>query len=167
MGQYRLALRTHLQNIDALIELQKERMADLDSEFETDLKELKQEFEAEKELISAKHAKEVERLNAIMNAIRKDGVQQEDEITQDFSQKKDETRDKEQEEYNVLKQMLESDILEYQHTINHEHDKYMASAEEKMKSYNDYTTRDAETADKISRQMRRILKLQEMIANWK
>eukprot|EP01062_Namystynia_karyoxenos_P040044 TRINITY_DN291_c0_g2_i1.p1 TRINITY_DN291_c0_g2~~TRINITY_DN291_c0_g2_i1.p1 ORF type:complete len:562 (+),score=288.88 TRINITY_DN291_c0_g2_i1:120-1688(+) len=165
--QYRLALRTHLQNIDALIELQNQRMADLDSEFETDLKELKQEFEDEKAIIIAKHNKEVERLNAIMSTIRKDAEEQDNEITQDFSGKKDETRDKEQEEYNVLKQMLESEILEYQHTINHEHEKYMASAEEKMKTYIDLTNKDAETADKISRQMRRILKLQEMIANWK
>eukprot|EP01065_Artemidia_motanka_P032415 TRINITY_DN39430_c0_g1_i1.p1 TRINITY_DN39430_c0_g1~~TRINITY_DN39430_c0_g1_i1.p1 ORF type:complete len:523 (+),score=246.77 TRINITY_DN39430_c0_g1_i1:85-1653(+) len=165
--QYRLALRTHLQNIDALIELQNQRMADLDSEFETDLKELKQEFEDEKAIIIAKHNKEVERLNAIMNAIRKDAEEQDNEITQDFSQKRDETRDKEQEEYNVLKQMLENEILEYQHTINHEHEKYMASAQEKMKTYIDLTNKDAETAEKISRQMRRILKLQEMIANWK
>lgn len=165
--QYRLALRTHLQNIDALIELQNQRMADLDSEFETDLKELKQEFEDEKAIIRAKHDKEVERLNAIMSAIRKDAEEQDNEITQDFSQKRDETRDKEQEEYNVLKQMLENEILEYQHTINHEHEKYMASAQEKMKTYMDLTNKDCQTADKIARQMRRIRNLQETIANWK
>jgi len=165
--QYRLALRTHLQNIDALIELQNQRMADLDSEFETDLKELKTEFEDEKAIIRAKHDKEVERLNAIMSAIRKDAEEQDNEITQDFSQKRDETRDKEQEEYNVLKQMLENEILEYQHTINHEHEKYMASAQEKMKTYMDLTNKDTETAEHIARQMRKIHKLQETIANWK
>eukprot|EP01060_Flectonema_neradi_P013758 TRINITY_DN20481_c0_g1_i1.p1 TRINITY_DN20481_c0_g1~~TRINITY_DN20481_c0_g1_i1.p1 ORF type:complete len:541 (+),score=139.55 TRINITY_DN20481_c0_g1_i1:53-1624(+) len=165
--QYRLALRTHLLSIDALIELQNQRMSDLDSEYESDLKSLKQEFELEKAEIIAKHEKEVDALHAIMNAIKKDADEQDTEIQTDFSQKKDETRDKNQEEYNVLKQMLEGEILEYQHQINHEHDKYMQSAEEKMKTYLDLTNKDAETADKISRQMRRILKLQEMIANWK
>eukprot|EP01061_Rhynchopus_euleeides_P042127 TRINITY_DN73552_c0_g1_i1.p1 TRINITY_DN73552_c0_g1~~TRINITY_DN73552_c0_g1_i1.p1 ORF type:complete len:521 (+),score=211.77 TRINITY_DN73552_c0_g1_i1:338-1900(+) len=165
--QHKLALRTHLQNIDSLIELQNQRMSDLDAEYESDLKELKQEFELEKAEIVAKHHKEVEALHAIMNAIKKDADEQDSEIQTDFSQKKDETRDKNQEEYNVLKQMLETEILEYQHQINHEHDKYMQSAEEKMKTYLDLTNKDAETADKINRQMRRILKLQEMIANWK
>eukprot|EP01064_Diplonema_japonicum_P012430 TRINITY_DN19898_c0_g1_i2.p1 TRINITY_DN19898_c0_g1~~TRINITY_DN19898_c0_g1_i2.p1 ORF type:complete len:507 (+),score=200.97 TRINITY_DN19898_c0_g1_i2:61-1521(+) len=165
--QYRLALRTHLQSIDSLIELQNQRMSDLDTEYESDLKELKHEFELEKAEIRAKHHKEIEALHAIMNAMKKDAEEQDTDIQTDFSQKKDETRDKNQEEYNVLKQMLEGEILEYQHQINHEHDKYMQSAEEKMKTYIDLTNKDAETADKISRQMRRILKLQEMIANWK
>ncbi|KAJ9453210.1 Coiled-coil domain-containing protein 65-like protein [Diplonema papillatum] len=165
--QYRLALRTHLQHIDSLIELHNQRSSDLDAQYESDLKELKQEFELEKSEIVLKHHKEVDALHGIMNAIKKDADEQDSEIQTDFSQKKDETRDKNQEEYNVLKQMLEGEILEYQHQINHEHDKYMQSAEEKMKTYLDLTNKDAETADKISRQMRRILKLQEMIANWK
>ena len=147
--QYKLALRTHLQNIDSLIELQNQRMSDLDAEYESDLKELKQEFELEKAEIVAKHQKEVEALHAIMNAIKKDADEQDSDIQTDFSQKKDETRDKNQEEYNVLKQMLETEILEYQHQINHEHDKYMQSAEEKMKTYLDLTNKDAETADKV------------------
>eukprot|EP01063_Lacrimia_lanifica_P037641 TRINITY_DN7795_c0_g1_i1.p1 TRINITY_DN7795_c0_g1~~TRINITY_DN7795_c0_g1_i1.p1 ORF type:complete len:522 (+),score=288.55 TRINITY_DN7795_c0_g1_i1:143-1708(+) len=165
--QYRLALRTHLQNIDSLIELQNQRMSDLDAEYESDLKDLKQEFELEKGEIIAKHQKEVDALHAIMNAIKKDADEQDSEIQTDFSQKKDETRDKNQEEYNVLKQTLESDISELQVLINGEHEKYMQNAEERMKNYKEQTQNDSKTAEKINRQMRRILKLQEMIANWK
>ena len=45
--------------------------------------------------------------------------------------------------------------------------RYMTTAEEKMKQYQDLTKKDAETAERISSQMRKIQRLQESIANWK
>eukprot|EP00995_Heteronema_vittatum_P013139 NODE_91_length_1985_cov_255.529959_g68_i0.p1 GENE.NODE_91_length_1985_cov_255.529959_g68_i0~~NODE_91_length_1985_cov_255.529959_g68_i0.p1 ORF type:complete len:541 (-),score=269.70 NODE_91_length_1985_cov_255.529959_g68_i0:240-1862(-) len=165
--QYRLALRTHLQNVDALIELQNQRTAALEEEFEQDLKGLRGEFEVEKVYIQHRHSQEKEDLQLIMNAMKAEAEELESEMQTEFSQQKDETRDKNSEEYNVLKQTLEQEILELQHTISHEHDKYMTTAEEKMKQYQDFTKKDAETAEKISNQMRKIQRLQESIANWK
>lgn len=45
--------------------------------------------------------------------------------------------------------------------------RYMTTAEEKMKQYQEFTKKDAETAERISSQMRKIQRLQESIANWK
>lgn len=165
--QYRLALRTHLQNVDALIELQNQRTAALEEEFERDLKELRHEFRAERSYIQEKHQQEKEDLMLIMTAMKAEAEEMETEMQTEFSQQKDETRDKNSEEYNVLKQTLETEIMELQHTISHEHDKYMTTAEEKMKQYQDFTKKDAETAERISSQMRKIQRLQESIANWK
>eukprot|EP00668_Euglena_longa_P034892 GGOE01044791.1.p1 GENE.GGOE01044791.1~~GGOE01044791.1.p1 ORF type:complete len:536 (-),score=269.47 GGOE01044791.1:67-1674(-) len=165
--QYRLALRTHLQNMDALIELQNQRTAALEEEFEADLKELRKEFEAERVYIQQKHQQEKEDLLLIMSAMKAEAEEIESEMHAEFSQQKDETRDKNSEEYNVLKQTLETEILDLQHTISHEHEKYMTTAEEKMKQYQEFTKKDAETAERISSQMRKIQRLQESIANWK
>ena len=121
--QYRLALRTHLQNVDALIELQNQRTASLEEEFERDLKELRHEFKSEREYICDKHAQEKEDFMLIMAAMKVEAEEMESEMQTEFSQQKDETRDKNSEEYNVLKQTLETEIMELQHTISHEHDK--------------------------------------------
>jgi hypothetical protein len=165
--QYRLALRTHLNNVDALIELQNQRTAALEDEFERDLYDLKKEFDAEKVYIQRKHGEQKEELVLIMKAMQAEAEETENEMQTEFSQQRDETRDKNNEEYNVLKQTLESDILDLHRTIAHEHDKYMTTAEEKMKQYLDKTKKDAETAERISAQMRKIQRLQESIANWK
>jgi hypothetical protein len=165
--QYRLALRTHLNNVDALIELQNQRTAALEDEFERDLYDLKREFDHEKVYIQRKHGEQKEELVLIMKAMQSEAEETENEMQTEFSQQRDETRDKNNEEYNVLKQTLESDILDLHRTIAHEHDKYMTTAEEKMKQYLDKTKKDAETAERISSQMRKIQRLQESIANWK
>eukprot|EP01006_Ploeotia_vitrea_P031664 TRINITY_DN63984_c0_g1_i4.p1 TRINITY_DN63984_c0_g1~~TRINITY_DN63984_c0_g1_i4.p1 ORF type:complete len:549 (-),score=118.67 TRINITY_DN63984_c0_g1_i4:784-2430(-) len=165
--QYRLALRTHLQNVDDLIELHNQRTAALEEEFEGDLTELQKEFDVERTYIQQRHLQEKEELQLIMNAMKVEAEEMENEMQTEFSQQRDETRDKNSEEYNVLKQTLEQDILDLQQTISHEHDKYMTTAEEKMKQYQDFTKKDMETAEKISAQMRKISRLQESIANWK
>eukprot|EP01012_Entosiphon_sulcatum_P029633 TRINITY_DN361_c1_g1_i1.p2 TRINITY_DN361_c1_g1~~TRINITY_DN361_c1_g1_i1.p2 ORF type:complete len:548 (+),score=245.83 TRINITY_DN361_c1_g1_i1:182-1825(+) len=165
--QYRLALRTHLLNVDALIELQNQRTAALEEEFERDLRELQHEFEAERVQIQQKHRQEIDDLHLIMGAMKAEAELMEQEMQEEFTKEKDETRDKNSEEYNVLKQTLEQDILELQHTISMEHEKYMTTAEEKMKQYQEFTKKDAETAERISIQMRKIQRLQESIANWK
>jgi dynein regulatory complex subunit 2 len=46
--QYRLALRTHLLNVDRLIHIQEERMEIIQEEFERGLTEIQEEFEEEK-----------------------------------------------------------------------------------------------------------------------
>ena len=53
--QYQMALRAHLQNIDALIDLQDSRLLALENEFENDLRTLEDEFNAEREEIISQH----------------------------------------------------------------------------------------------------------------
>ena len=63
--QYQMALRAHLQNIDALIDLQDSRLLALENEFENDLRTLEDEFNAEREEIITQHNMEKTELNFI------------------------------------------------------------------------------------------------------
>ena len=59
--QHRLALQTHLMNVDALIELQNRRIESLESEFEADLLQMRGDFVLEKSEIAKKHELELVR----------------------------------------------------------------------------------------------------------
>lgn len=49
--QYQMAHRAHLQNLDALIDLQDSRLLALENQFEEDLSTLEDEYTAEKDYI--------------------------------------------------------------------------------------------------------------------
>ena len=70
--QYQMALRAHLQNIDALIDLQDSRLLALENEFENDLRTLEDEFNAEREEIITQHDREKTELMDIMAAVEAD-----------------------------------------------------------------------------------------------
>ena len=61
--QYQMALRAHLQNIDALIDLQDSRLLALENEFENDLRTLEDEFNAEREEIISQHDRGEDRVD--------------------------------------------------------------------------------------------------------
>ncbi len=67
--QYQMALRSHLQNIDTLIDLQDSRLLALENEFEGDLRTLDDEFNAEREEIVRQHTLERTELLDIMSAV--------------------------------------------------------------------------------------------------
>ena len=67
-----MSLRSHLQNIDTLIDLQDSRLLALENEFEKDLQTLEDEFEAERLEMIAHHAAESGQLKDIMAAVEAD-----------------------------------------------------------------------------------------------
>ena len=77
--QYQMALRSHLQNIDVLIDLQDARLLALENDFEADLRTLEDEFNAEREEIEKQHATEQTELLDIMSAVEADERERETE----------------------------------------------------------------------------------------
>ena len=55
--QFGMALRTHLQNMDKLIDLQDARLLGLEQEFEEELQTLENEFDKERRLIVSQHSR--------------------------------------------------------------------------------------------------------------
>ncbi|GLE05591.1 hypothetical protein PINS_up014623 [Pythium insidiosum] len=101
--QFQMALRSHLLNIDELIDLQDERLLGLEKEFEKDLRELEQEFTIEKDKIVAQHAMEKNELQRIMNAVEAQEKEKEAEARQEHEQLREEIRNKNLEDINVLR----------------------------------------------------------------
>lgn len=165
--QYRLALRAHLSNIDALIDLQNRRMADLEIEFENDLLELKGDFELERAEIGRKHELEKADLKLIIQNMAAEAEANERKLQEETSETHETAIEKMDEE----KKQMQGELSKINESIRSELDarykEFMANAQANMKDYMDKTKEDTDTADKIASQMRKISKLQESIGTWK
>lgn len=165
--QYRLALRSHIQNVDSLIALHQQRVSELHAEFERDLLDLEHEFGNESHLIAQRQVSEKAEIEDIIMAMKKEHESAEEELKQEFSTQKDDLKNRNTEEYTVLKITLEKIIEEYRHKMQEEHDAYTSATEGTLKEYHNLMTQDQETAKTIDSQLRKVQRLQESLSHWK
>ena len=75
--QYQMALRSHLQNIDRLLELQDSRLAGLEIQFTKELNEIDLEFSKEREYIDQEHERERDQLLEIIDGVMAEEAERE------------------------------------------------------------------------------------------
>lgn len=78
--QYQMTLRTHLVNMDTLIQLHDSRLYALERSFEHELKQIQLGFQSEKDVIIQKFNGEKADLQALIDAIDKDESEREAEV---------------------------------------------------------------------------------------
>eukprot|EP00741_Cyanophora_paradoxa_P017163 tig00020960_g16575.t1 len=165
--QYQWALRSHLQNVDELIQLQMSRVRALQDEFEKDLAILEEEFGKERAEIIAQHNAEKKELLEIMAAMEAEFNEQEQEMRQEFESQREEIKNKNQEEYNVLRITLESTIEELERHFESAHQNYVANTEQRTNDFKKLTTKDRESAKTIESNMRKLQRLHDALQHWK
>ena len=92
--QYQIALRSHLQNIDSLIDFQAKRIRSLEEEFKNELQVLEKEFEMERQLMLCRHDQEMRELSDITLAMEIRFNERESEALQEFQSLMDEIKNK-------------------------------------------------------------------------
>ena len=92
--QYQIALRSHLQNIDSLIDFQAKRICSLEEEFKNELQVLEKEFEMERQLMLCRHDQEMRELSDITLAMEIRFNERESEALQEFQSLMDEIKNK-------------------------------------------------------------------------
>eukprot|EP00002_Diphylleia_rotans_P003338 TRINITY_DN1227_c0_g1_i3.p1 TRINITY_DN1227_c0_g1~~TRINITY_DN1227_c0_g1_i3.p1 ORF type:complete len:405 (-),score=110.03 TRINITY_DN1227_c0_g1_i3:1134-2348(-) len=165
--QFTMSMRSHIQNIDNLIELHMRRINMLENEFERDLDTLQHDFARERTEVHAAHTKEKNELLDIMSAMENEFNEAEQELRQDFQSQRDEIKNRNLEEQNVMKIMLENQIEELERHFDNAHQNYVANTEQKTTSFKMLTKRDQESAKTIDTQMKKLQKLQDQTTHWK
>ena len=140
--QYQMALRSHLQNIDTLIDLQDSRLLALENEFENDLRTLEDEFEAERLDIIAQHKAETDQLRDVMTAVEADEKERETDTKHEHEQLREEIRNKNLEDINVLRITLESQIEDLEKHFEHAHLNYLQNTDQRTQDFKYLTTQD-------------------------
>jgi len=92
--QYQIALRSHLQNIDNLIDFQAKRIRSLEEEFKNELEVLEKEFEMERQLMLCRHDQEMRELSDITLAMEIRFNERESDALQEFQSLMDEIKNK-------------------------------------------------------------------------
>merc|ERR1719453_2418040 len=154
--QYQTALRAHLVMVDRFIDLHNAKLAGTELEFEKDLQELVDEFGAERtEMID------------IMATMEAEFNETEGDARQEFESTREEIKNKNSEEYNVLRFTLEGLIEELERHFDSAHANYMATTEQRTQDFKNLTIKDQTSARTIETQMRRLQRLQDSLAHWK
>lgn len=165
--QYQMALRTHLQNIDALIDLQDSRLLSLENDFENDLRALADEFNAEREEIVKQHQLERTELLDIMAAVEGEEHEREAEAKQEHEQLREEIRNKNLEDINVLRITLESTIEELERHFESAHLNYLQNTDQRTQDFKYLTRKDQDLSKDIEIKIRKIERLQASLAHWR
>lgn len=165
--QYGLAVRGHMMILDSLLDLQYQRMKALEAQFNTDLKALEDEFEAERTEIINAHSRQKKDMNDMISAMENEFLEAENELRQEFESQREEIKNRNSEEYNVLKIQLEGIIEELERHFEQAHKAYLESTEHRTQAFKQLTKNDASSARKIEVSMKKLLKLQEALQHWR
>ena len=165
--QYQMALRAHLLVVDRLIDLHNARLSGIEFEFEKDLQILVDEFGAERTEINASHARHKKEMLDIMASMEAEFNEEESDARQEFESNREEIKNKNSEEYNVLRFTLEGLIEELEKHFDSAHNNYMATTEQRTQDFKQLTIKDQESAKTIETQMRRLQRTQDSLAHWK
>ena len=165
--QYQMALRAHLQNIDALIDLQDSRLLALENEFENDLRTLEDEFNAEREEIITQHNMEKTELMDIMAAVEADEQERAQEAKTEHETLREEIRNRNLEDINVLRITLESNIEELERHFEAAHLHYLTNTDQRTQDFKYLTTQDQNLSKDIETKILKIERLQLTLQHWR
>ena len=165
--QYQMALRGHSQIVDSLMDLQVMRMKDLHENFLLNLKVLEDEFESEFTEIANTNSRHRKEMSDMMDAMESEFAEVEAEAKHDFESQREEIKNKNSEDYNVLKISLESTIDELERHFDQAHVAYLSSTDARTESFKHLTRSDAQSARIIEKRMRRLMRLQDSLTHWR
>ncbi len=165
--QYQTALRSHLQNVDGFVALQRQKIRDIEHDFERELAEIESEFDTERDLVTKKHQYDMNELRDMMSMIQIDEEVNEAEARQEFDSLCEEIRNKNLEDLNVLKLTLENSIEDLERHFESAHQNYIQSTEPRSVSFKQLTERDNHASTSIQSNFKKIQRLTESLASWK
>lgn len=162
-----MSSRTHTRNLDKLIGLQESRVAQLHREFSAELAAITQEFMAERELILARHQRDMGDIKDIVFTMQGQHQDVESEAANDLASKRDEIRTRSLEAKSTLKATLEGSVGDlwelYQQTLK----AYEHSTADKRAEFERLREKDNNGSDLIAQQARRLQRLHDRIGGRK
>lgn len=165
--QYAMGLRSHLQNMDGLVDLQKSRLQIVKSEYLDELEILKKEFDTERALIIEQHKQELNDLQDILFAMEQNTTERENDARQDFQSLRDEIKNKNLEEKHALRLQLEGQVEDLWAQFQQALKSYQESTEERKAAFETLKDKDEKSAKEIEMQMRKLQRISDNIASLK
>jgi hypothetical protein len=165
--QFQLARRAHLAHMDALIDLQDERLLLLEREFSRELQALEREFAVERARIQEQHTRETKELNRVLAAVDQLEKEREAEARQEHEQLREEIRNKNLEDINVLRITLDSSIEELEQHFETAHLTYLQTTDQRTQDFKYLTAKDQELSRDIELKIRKMERLQAALAHWR
>jgi len=165
--QHQVAVRSHLLNVDRLLEIQQSRLLALHDDFNRDVATLQEEFRIEREHIQEKHALEKRELALIVEQVEREEKNRELADITDHQSQFELIRNKNIEEDHQMRSNLEEMIEETRARCKDKLQQYQTSTESNTAEYKDYLKTDALLSDQVERRLRQVERMQGSIHHWK
>lgn len=165
--QYQMALRLHLQNMDALIQLHDNRLYALERNFQSELKQLQEDATNDKTFISGKFNAEKHELRMLIEAIDEEEDLKETEARHSFEQLREEIRNRSLEEINMLRISLDAQIEELENHFETAHLNYLQQTAQRTHDFKELTQTDQRLSKDIDVKRKKIDILQTNIQQWR
>uniref|UniRef100_A0A8D2ISF1 Dynein regulatory complex subunit 2 n=1 Tax=Varanus komodoensis TaxID=61221 RepID=A0A8D2ISF1_VARKO len=166
-AQYTHALRSHLHNIDQLLELQRCRLGYLDEDYHTELQALQKEFDTERKLIIQHHNQESRYIQDVLLAMEQNFADSEYEARLDFQSTRDDVKNKNLEEKHYLRMQLEGKVEELWKRFQQALRNYTEATEDRKLAFEALKARDEKSTREIEMQMKKLQKMQDLIISLK
>jgi hypothetical protein len=165
--QYRMALRTHLQHVDELLELQSKTIESLSQEFNNDLYLLKTEYEEERADILEAFKRDIQEWQEIDKEMHKRHIKINEEMDTEHNQTKEAIKNKYNENFNVMSMLLDAELRQVEDASKEENETHCTDMDKGFKNYLVERGKDDDTTDEIKQQTMRIKLFEESLANWR
>lgn len=165
--QFQAAQRTHMAKRDQLTALHVTHLTKLENEFERDLRSVQTEFEAERADLVRRHEVETAELRGIISAVEADDRKRADDARQAHETEREEIRNKNLEDINMLRINLENKIEDLAKQFDTAHQQYVDHTDQANKHFKKLVKKDKTLNKQIDSQKHKIEKLQARLSSWK
>ena len=166
-AQHGTAAKQHAFQMDQFISLHRRRVRDVEDEFRRETRLLEEEFAEEQRRILAGHEAQKKNAHELRRAMEDAHEASLSELRANFETAREEIKNRNGEEYDVLKFSLESAIEALERHFEEAHGAYLGSTDNRTESFKRLTKSDATSAKTIEKRMRRLLRLKEQIETQK
>lgn len=165
--QHQVAVRSHLLNVDRLLEIQQSRLMALDDEFKRDVEELQREFHIEREQIQERHTLEKRELVLIVEQVERDEKNREQADITDHQAQFEMIKNTNIEEYHQMKSILGAKIEDTKGRCRERLQTYQNQTDNNFQNYKDLLEKDADLSKKVERRIRQVERRTASIQHWK
>jgi len=165
--QHQVAVRSHLLNVDRLLEIQSSRLLSLEDDFKRDVATLAEEFRLERDQIEERHALEKRELQLLIDQVEKEEVSREQADLTDHQSQLEVIRNRSIEEDHQMRSNLEEKIEERRTMCKEKLSSYQNMTEANTAEYKNFLEGDAKLSKQVERRLRQVESMQSKIQQWK
>ncbi|KAJ8403972.1 hypothetical protein AAFF_G00343220 [Aldrovandia affinis] len=158
------SLRTYLQNVDLLLDLQRSRLESLNQRFNTDLDELRAEFNTEREAVMTQHQEDCVYQQDVRFAVDQHYSAIDTEARQEFQSTRDDIKNRSMEEKNALRVQLEVEVEKMWQQLQDATRSYHEATDDHRATCEMLRARDERSSREIDAQTKKLQKMQELCA---
>eukprot|EP00210_Caulerpa_lentillifera_P000985 g949.t1 len=165
--QYQMALRSHEEAVEKLLDLQESRKTQKQKTFEKQVHDMKAKFDQEQNEILKRHEERANEMKKLLAVMENEQADSEADCKQEFEAQREEIKNKNSEEYNVLKIQLEGAAEDLEHQFDQAHKTYLNGTEHRTRAFEKLTKNDSGAAHIIEMKMKKLQKLQDGLSFWR